>query len=802
MTAFATPATTLDDLGWSRIQGALSARARTARGRDRALVLSFLDSRELVEASLERIEEARALKRSEAVIPLGGIRDVSAALGRAEREAVLAPEEILACAEVIRAAAAVRTFLGGRRAEQQRLAKIADGLKDLSGLAARVDEAFEPSGRIKDTASDALATYRSRARQLHRDIKARVEGILGDSDKQALLQDNYFSIRNDRYVLPIKASHRSQMPGIVHNASNSGQTLFIEPQYLVDLGNELSIAESLAVEEEQQILVEFSGYIGDRAKDLEDAVERLAVLDLAQAAAELADTLDASVPDLRDRSAAFLLRGVRHPLLVLQGKAVVPNDVGFRESERALVLSGPNAGGKTVTITMVGLCSLMVRAGLPIPASPGTTLPFFDGVYTAIGDAQDLARDLSTFSAHLTRLRDILEQTATGWLVVIDEIAADTDPKEGAAIATATLEEMVRRGARVLVTTHLDEVKAMGLTDERFANARVGFDPESQRPTYRLELGAAGTSNAIDVARQVGLPESILARAADQLREGGALSIALEALSNEQRRAEEERQALARASEQVNAQRAELDELRRQASSARRDAELRVREEMADQIAASREKVTRMIAELQAHPKMARAQRAQKELDARAEEIEAEAARLRTNRNTPRASGSAPPVDVGAQVVVPSLGKRGEVLAIEGDGAIVALGMLRTRVPVADLIVVAATKPRPKPSSAKPSRRRGKTMAEDVAARPLEHPEARCDLRGLRADEAMREIERFLDRASYAGPPVVLLIHGHGTGALKTMVRESLQELPCVAHFRPGEAHEGGDGVTVVELRD
>jgi DNA mismatch repair protein MutS2 len=798
VTTFTASERTLRDLGWPAVLSALADRTASVRGRVRALALEFLPTMEAVTASQARIEEARTLLRLGLALPLGGVPDPRDALARAAKAAVLTPEEIRACGEVIRAAAQVRAFLAARLEQVPRLWAIAGGLKDLSPLAKRIDDAFEPSGRLKDTASDALLNYRQRARQLHLQIKDKVEVMLHDADFAVYLQDNYYSVRNDRYVLPIQATYRGKVPGIVHNASQSGQTLFIEPQGLVDLGNELSIAESLALEEERQILAEFSSYLGDHAVDLVEAIDRLADLDLAQAAARLAVVLSAEAPELGPHEAGLDLRETRHPLLVLQHKRVRANAVALEPAQQVLVVSGPNAGGKTVSITTVGLCVLLTRAGLPVPAAARSRLPLYDGLCTAMGDAQDLARDLSTFSAHLTTLKDILDCVGPGWLVIIDEIAADTDPKEGAALATAILSELANVGAQVLVTTHLDEVKALALTDPRFANARMKFDPQTLAPTYELELGAIGVSNAIEIARHVGLPASVIEHARERLSSGGALSLALGRLEAEQAKASEERRALAISREQVGRDTAELAVKLTAAEQARREAEARIRQELAAELEEARASVSRIVAELQAKGNLRLAHGAQVELSHRAEEAAHKSARANALVGAGEVGADATaeglPLLQGSRVRVLSLNQEGEVLALDEDAAIVALGTLRARIPRTDVMVVKAGRGRVEPA-------RARTRVEDVGARPLVSPEARCDVRGMRADEAVRELELFLDRCSYAGPSLVLVIHGHGTGALKKVVRETLERLPYVASFKPGGSHEGGDGVTVVELK-
>src|SRR6267378_1967362 len=381
----------LSELGWPTITAELSRRARTPMGRERCGALLPGDDPEEARRRLALVEEARALRRLDREVPLADALDLRPALGRAAREGTLEPQE---------------------------------------PLAAALERAFDPSGKLLDTASALLAELRERARGLHRAIKSRLDEMLADEEVVGMLRDAYYSVRGDRYVLPVRAEHKSHLPGIVHNASGSGQTLFIEPQELLELGNQLTIAEAGMLEEEQRILAELSGAVGRRAPQLEQDVAVLAILDEAGAGAKLADDLRASAPELLEGPReSFRLFALRHPLLALRTAQVVANDVSLPGEARGLIISGPNAGGKTVTITAVGLSALMARAGLPVPAADGSRVPLYRTVYTAIGDEGDLSRDLSTFTAHLTALKHILEAAGPGTLVLIDEIAADTDPR-------------------------------------------------------------------------------------------------------------------------------------------------------------------------------------------------------------------------------------------------------------------------------------------------------------------------------------------------------------------------------------
>ncbi|HWV39547.1 MAG TPA: Smr/MutS family protein [Vulgatibacter sp.] len=796
MTSFQAAPRTLRDLGWPSIVEALAARTQTARGRSLALELPFLAGRTEIEASLARIAEIRELLRKELSLPLGGAEDVRELLAFAAKGAILEPAQLVSCARLIRAASRVRAFLHERRLEAPLLAGMAGRLPEASVLAARIESAFEPSGRLKDVASTMLGSLRDRVRGLHDQIRGRLEALMGDPAFASTLRDEYLSIRNDRYVVPVNASFRSKVPGIVHNASNSGQTLFVEPQAIVGLGNDLSIAQSMAAEEERRILQGLSGDLAGRSDELVEAVEILGALDRIEACGRLADDLDAAAPALEDARAPLSLVQARHPLLVLQGKRVVANDIALGPGQRALVVSGPNAGGKTVTITTVGLCALLARAGLPIPAQAGSRMPLFDSVWSAIGDDQDLARDLSTFSAHLTTLREILARAGHGSLALVDEIAADTDPREGAALASAILGVLVDRGAQVLVTTHLEELKALGLGDPRFGNARVGLDPRTLAPTFRLELGEVGLSSAIEIAARVGLPHEVLERARGALHGGSTLTRALGALDAERRELEEERLRLEEERREGMRLRAELEEARASAETARREAEAKVREELRAELEEARREVGELLARLTAKPTVSAAVQAQKALQekAAAQEWAARRAKAQATAAEERATLPATAIRPGMRVRVASLGRDAEVVELGAREALVAVGAMKTRVPLDDLVPVAG-KP---PKAPARGRRRG---VETVVAGAIAAPEARCDVRGLRADEAIREIELTLDRAYSEGPSVVSILHGHGTGALKRAVREALEASPYVATSRPGERHEGGDAVTIVELR-
>jgi DNA mismatch repair protein MutS2 len=790
---------TLSHLGWPELESALSDRCRLACGRRRASDLPFHSTAADAREALLAVEEARALAEARLSLPLGGAGGPEQHIDRAAKGGALEPLALRECASLLRAAVSTRRALEARVAMAPRLWAQGQALSTDVRLADRIDVAIEPSGSLSDRASPALAALRDRVRGLHRALKAQIEALLADEGMQPHLRDSYFTIRNDRYVLPIVAGSRSAVPGIVHNASQSGQTLFVEPESMLDVGNELSIATAMTAEEEARILRELSEDVSRRAGELLADLDVLGRLDLLEASARLASDLDAHTPELAPADGGFELLSLRHPLLVLQGKPVVASDVRLLPPQRALIVSGPNGGGKTVTITAVGLAAAMVRAGLPVPAAAGSRLPFFAEVRAAIDERGDLSRDLSTFTAHLTAVRDIAARAGPRSLVLVDEIAADTDPREGAALATAILEHLLALGAQVLVTTHLDELKALALADARYANARVGFDPERLAPTYQLHLGSPGSSSAIEVARRVGLPGSVVERARAALTgQGGALAHALRALDgeralliSERRRMEEARGAAQEAEERARA-------AEESARRAEREAAARVGEELAAEIDAAREEVARVVAELQRAPTPRKAAATAKQLDGWRGTV---AQATRSAEAQARAGAEAVPggeLRTGARVKIVSLGQEGEVLEVSSAGALVRAGSMKVRRPLSDLLPLRG-KAAPAPGFGK-TRRERLEAAEGARAAEVRAPGHSLDVRGLRVDELLRDVDRFLDQLYAEGTREALIVHGHGTGALKAALREHLAASPYVGRFRPGGDHEGGDAVTVVSL--
>ncbi len=535
------------------------------------------------------------------------------------------------------------------------LATLSRRLPMLEALASRIDRCFEPDGTISDRASPELKEARDRSNGLHRRIKSKLDEMLHDEGFIPKLRENYYTLRNGRYVVPVVSNFRGEVPGIVHNASQTGQTLFIEPQSMVNMGNDLAIAQSEVAEEERRILQDLSNQLGKEANRVLEGLSAVAELDEAEAAALLAADLDAHSPAFKGVN-ELTLKLLRHPLLALKGTEVVPNDVFLSGEARALVVSGPNAGGKTVTLTAVGLCSLMLRCGLPIPVAEGSKMPLYRSVHSTVGDSQDLAQGLSTFSGHVVMLRDIAAQVGPGSLVLIDEIAADTDPREGAAIAIAVLEELLEKGAVALVTTHLEELKALAHMDKRFLNARVGFDAKRMAPTYRLQLGAAGASSAIEMAARMGLPERICQRARDlAMNAGGPLTKALAAAEEERRRLSDELEKAKEAAAAAEKLRKELEAQKQTFERERKEKMMRFNEDVAAASEHAAAEVRALLQTLRAQSNEKAAQEARAALVQRAEEA---AKRAKEARAELLSGGGATAADAQGGSVGAALGAR------------------------------------------------------------------------------------------------------------------------------------------------
>ena len=608
-------------------------------------------------------------------------------------------------------------------------------------------------------------------------------------------------------MLPVRADAHERFPGIVHATSASGATLFVEPRALVDHGNRLKMVDGQVTREEEAIYAALSARVAEDVESVAAAVRALAHADVRAAACKLAKALSLTfpvVPHEGEGEPAIELRAARHPLLALDGVAVVPSDLSVK-SGRAVVVSGPNAGGKTVALKTLGLAALMVRAGLPVPAAEGSRVSLVDLVLTDFGDDQNLRKNLSTFSAHVHNLAGILSATSPGVLVLLDELAGGTDPREGEALAAALLDSLCARGGAVACTTHYEGLKALALADPRFENASVGFDLATMSPTFRLAMGVPGASSALAVARRFGIPSTVLDRAQRFLTtETVSFEEMVQKLAAERRALELAREAAEREAAAVRAKRLELE---------RELDALKVREGVAITKAGEEllQSVKRAREELRgAQLRLRGGKLGEQELRAAAKVIENVARKTAIGGElearpeadaVPRRALEHAEIRVGSKVYVPRLRVEADVVELLANGQVrVAAGPLKLTTSASELLAAATVERTPQPRGRDRVRRTDFDAASDPDV-PIQTSDNTVDLRGLRVHEVLGMAEQFLDRSLGAGRRVAFLVHGHGQGALRDTLRDALRHSRYVARMRPGEPREGGDGVTVVWLR-
>jgi DNA mismatch repair protein MutS2 len=744
----------------------------------------------IVDRGLDETDQTRQLLSERPSVGIGAAHDIGPAVERAARGGRLEPAQFVEISETLDAIARLGTSLADER--RPLLRDIGRALHPLPGLRTTLGRSFDPVGELLDTASPRLGGLRAAVRTAYDRLRRRLEQLVGSSELGGALQDSIVTLRNGRYVVPVRADARSKVKGIVHDASSSGQTLFVEPLIAVELGNawrEAQVAEQVEI---GRILDELSGLVAANSIALRESLEALASFDLWAAKAQLAAEMDGVRAARSDRQGVVLL-SARHPGLT--GR-VIPIDIRLGEGYSALVVTGPNTGGKTVTLRTLGLLALMNQAGLHVPAASGSSLPVLRDVFADIGDEQSIAQSLSTFSGHLRSITRIVEAAGPGTLVLLDELGAGTDPTEGSALAQALLDHFIRAGALVAATTHYAELKAYAHNTPAARNASVEFNLETLSPTYRLTIGLPGGSQAFAIAERLGLPEPIVADARSRLSESQqAFEATLasirstqdetnEALDRAQRAEARASEAMAQAEEERRRARRERDEAVR---AARGEAE-RLLDQLRDEVRDTRRALERQTVTAPS-------------LDQSIARAEEHLGRLPDTTDRPAApvAPAAPTAwRLGDRARSRTQGWEGRITAVERNGQRVTLdaGGMRVTVSSDDLEPAAAPA-----QPLAPDRTYGGSASESaIRMDRVRSVASSLDLRGARVDEALELLGRYLEDASLAGLDKVLIIHGLGTGALRDAVRSEAGGHPLVKAARPGERGEGGDGATIVTL--
>ena len=804
-------AKSLAALEYPKVINRLAAHCATPAGRRRALELEPSGDIDEVRRRLAATAEARTLARIKPNFAIGATPDIADQVLALSRGGLLPPADILAVGSVLRAARRVRNQLSPLSREIPAIARIAGRIADFTPQIRRIDQCIDERGEIPDDASPELAELRARARTLQSRLEASLDRILRRAVADGIAQEALVTERAGRWVIPIKAEARSQLPSVVHDVSASGATVFVEPLILVEPGNRLREARLGETREVERILRRLCQELGADTGAIRAAVERVAEIDLARAKAALGAELDAPLPSEND-SLAWIGQGASDPVHLLAARhPLLPGDVtpitaSITPEHRCVLITGPNTGGKTVALKTVGLLALMAQAGLAIPVESGSRLAVFRDVFADIGDEQSIEQSLSTFSAHMTNITRILRAASAlrgGALVLLDELGAGTDPAEGAALGRALLEQLLDLDAAVIATTHHGELKLFAHQTDGVLNASTEFNADTLQPTYKLLMGTPGRSNAFAIAERLGMPPEILERARRARGADGSASESVEALLAQLQR---ERDALETARRAEETARAEAEQIRARLAERRdsiadeRDAVLaRAEREIETELAQVRRSIRAAERELKRPRRPAGRNRppeaagpqptaaAEEHVDAVRDRLEGVRKRRARRRKPERPAIDLERLAEGDVVYLAGLAEPGTLIAPLEDGiAEVQIGSLRTRVRAEQIERVAP----PERIASRPGR----------APAPPPDPGASADVRGHAAEDALPIVERFLDAAYRAGRTRLTIVHGKGTGALRRAVRAMLREHALVSAIAAAEPAEGGDGATIVTL--
>jgi DNA mismatch repair protein MutS2 len=763
--------------------------------------LSPGDDLDAIRAAHERVREAMDYLREASRPSLGGLEDPCAILDRLRVEGVsCTAREILTILAVMRKGQELRKNFADDSFPH--LAGVAGVLPDFRSLLSVMDGKIHPDGSIDSSASPELGRLRRAIERLRQEIQKTLEGLMRRLSRDKVLQDAVIMVRNERLVVPIRAEEKRHVPGVIHGASSSGATVFLEPMETVPLNNELVELEDREYAETQRILGEYTEKLRERLAELLTAASILAELDLVFAKGAFAAAYDCCIPRL-GAGQGIVLTGIRHPLLEKSlrraGRKSVPLRITLQEPKSMMVISGPNAGGKTVALKTVGVAALMAQAGLPVAASDAQ-LPLFNRVLADIGDQQSIQANLSTFSAHITSIRNMVEVVGPGDLVLLDELGSSTEPGEGAALAIAILERFRKSRALTFVTTHHGRLKAYGSETAEAENAAMEFDEETLEPTYRLLVGLPGKSSAVDIAARLGLPEDILARARELIGAEEAEASALLQSLHEQRAFLESQLANLQAEEKKLLERAV--ELETKAEQERRAKLKELDARLEETLRAAEKRWEGILADLRARvekprlPKGIERKAAALKQEAR-EEWNVQVLNVLAESAPGHQAHSDEPVAVGDQVRVPNLSTPGTVTEIMGDNHIqVQVGNLRLQITRNEAQII-ARKSQPSDHAAA---FRGR-LGMKVEAVPTHVPDE-INVIGNTAEEALERVDEFLDRAYTAGRARLRVIHGFGKGILRRNLHEMFASHPHVEKFYFATQGEGGGGATIVELRN
>lgn len=774
----------------------LGNEASSEDAKDAAVSLNPVNDLSQAQFLLSQTEDAFSLIARFGGPSFSGLNNVNNAVSRAAAGGELNTAELLRIGSTLRAVRSLYEWYGHCSGVSTSLDTLFDSITVNKYLEEKIFSVIVSEEEIADRASDELYEIRRKIRAKSNSVREKLDSIIHSTHYQKFLQEPIVTQRSGRYVVPVKAEHRADVPGLVHDMSSSGATVFIEPVSVVDANNEIKILESREREEIKRILYELSLEAGNFSESIKHSYESAVQIDLIFAKARLAYKMKATMP-LLNKDGKILLKKARHPLL--DAHSVVPVDISLGGEFDTLVITGPNTGGKTVSIKTIGLLSLMAMCGLLIPAADRSEIAVFDNILVDVGDEQSIQQNLSTFSAHMVNIIDIMKQAGANSLVLIDELGAGTDPVEGAALAVAIIEKLRSKGAKIAATTHYAELKAYALETPGVMNGSCEFDVDTLRPTYRLLIGVPGRSNAFAISEHLGMEKSVIDEAKRLVNnETKSFEAVLQKLEETRRELEKEKEKAQRATEAA-------DRMRRKAQSEKdraaqlRDNELEKAKREAEKIIASAKRqssdfllhLEQLKKEADSNNATETARKTRREIKNRLGEMEDTVNPRKLADEWDEDYKLPRPVVPGDAVVIRSIGE-GEVLEVNKNNVLVKSGMLKTRVKMSDLRLIKKKEP---PKQSKPS------LLYRTSSKADSDISTEIDLRGKTVDEALHDLSLFIDKCVLLNLHEIRIIHGKGTGALRAAVQEDLRRHPNIADYRLGVYGEGENGVTIAHLK-
>ena len=781
----------LQTLEYHKVRGMLADRSSTTMGRE--LLEELVPVRELAEVKrrIGETREAREILDAITSIPLGGIRDIRSMLKRAEVGSILEPHELVAIGSTLYGARRMKNFFVDMPASYVILAGYVEKITVLRNIENLIENIVNEQGNIRDDASVELGKIRREVRTSQNRVKEKLDSILRSSEYQKYFQDTLVTMRGDRYVIPIKQEARYHFPGIIHDQSASGATVFIEPMAVVTLNNEIKQLMSAEKNEVERILRAAAGQIANHYEEIHSNCQMLACLDAAFAKGKLSQDMRGTLPIINDQGYVNL-RQARHPLIA--AAIVVPIDIYIGKDFNTLLITGPNTGGKTVTLKTLGLFALMTQAGLYIPVDSGSEISVFQNVFADIGDEQSIEQSLSTFSAHMTNLVKILNKVSYCDLVLIDEIGSGTDPDEGSALAIAMLEYLLKVGARTIATTHYSELKTFAYSKQGIENASVEFDIQTLRPTYRLLIGIPGSSNAFAISKRLGLSDAIIEHAKNFIgKEHAEFETVLNALEEQKIAYDKLNEELGQQEQLLKDLRTELAEEKISLAARKQNILGKAKEEAQAILRQARRETEGIISELKAQFAVNSSSNRQSTIDKSRKRLRENLESVQTNEAEedhllPLATREM--LKPGTTIYVTTLKQKGIVLSVNTSDVTVQLGIMKMNVRIGDCRLA---------TEAKGGKEKIKKASMDFSK--MQDISREIDIRGMMVDEAEIVLGKYIDDAILAGFNKVLVIHGKGTGALRKGVRNYLKYHHYVRDISIGELNEGGDGATVVQLK-